>query len=136
MYLSRFTSEVAQDRKSGRRGWRGMVGIAEAVTDQQFAPHTLQGHGLHLSLSPLSPSPTPGQAATSHFQLLGIEWLGSEIRFVAGYTNDILTALGNFCFLLPGSLSPVRLPRRIKSLDSLLKASDLDFVPLAPSPGS
>lgn len=56
--------------------------------------------------------------------------------YVAGYTKDIPTALGNYCFLLPGSLSPVRLPRRIKSLDTLLKASDLNFVPLVPSPGS
>lgn len=42
MYLARFTLEVAQDRKSGHRVWRGMVGIAEAMADQQFAPHTLQ----------------------------------------------------------------------------------------------
>lgn len=96
MYLAWFTSEVAQDRKSGHRGWRGMVGIAEAMTDQQFAPHTLQGHRLHLSLSPLSPSPTPGQGATSHFQLLGIQWLGSELAGVytnvGAYTNDIPAA--------------------------------------------
>lgn len=41
MYLARFTSG-AQDRKSGHRGWREMVGIAEAMSVQQFAPHTLQ----------------------------------------------------------------------------------------------
>lgn len=49
------------------------------------------------------------------------------LRYVPGYTNDIPTAVGNFCFLLPGSLSPVRLPRRIKSLDTSLKVSDLNF---------
>lgn len=101
MFLAQLTLGAAQDRRVGTGMRRRMFGIAEAMvdsaafSDQQF-PVTQLWQSPPAPPQPGGLGPLPAPERQPMLSELAKPWL-------CGYTDGIPIALGNFCFLLPGS---------------------------------